>query len=364
LIGSAVVTEAFHLARVILNPVRLVHAVIGRVYLLLARYDPRRRPLIRVTRGWRLWHIMPRDFELFAFRSGDTLTVLPPEPAETMRRSWGDWCLEIAPGRTIRVPPRYDFFDFKGFSIPVHLIALTGAGPESFDIIGKHHVAMYRKHVGLLADMTVLEIGCGIGRDAFQLFDVLGPSGRYVGVDVTRDSIEWCRRNITPRYPHYSFHHLDVHNELYNPFGRKSTTEVKLPVPDASVDRIVLASVLTHLLEDEVLHYMREFRRVLKADGLVYANFFLYTVEALEAAKAGGNTAWPATFALPFGDGVYGNDPDHPRGAVAYTDAAMRRLARAAGLRITRPYLKGWWSGLHGDEAEDGQDAVVLAVAA
>jgi methyltransferase family protein len=47
--------------------------------------------------------------------------------------------------------------------------------------------------------------------------------------------------------------------------------DFRLPVADGSVDRIILASVFTHLLPTEVLHYMREFRRALKPSGLVYA---------------------------------------------------------------------------------------------
>ena len=208
--------------------------------------------------------------------------------------------------------------------------------------------------------MTLVDLGCGIGRDAFQLLEYLEGEGRYVGVDVTRDSIEWCRRHVTPKHPRFTFHHVDAHHELYNPFGRRRTTDFRLPVADASVDRITLASVFTHLLEDEVTHYMREFRRVLKPDGMVYANFFLHSPEAIASARTQGTTQWTATFEHRLGEGVYGNDPAYPRGAVAYTDAAMRRMMREAGLATDRPYVKGCWSGLHGDQAEEGQDAVIL----
>ena len=80
----------------------------------------------------------------------------------------------------------------------------------------------------------------------------------------------------------------------------------------------------------------------------------------LAAAQKLGTTAWKATFAVPLGDGVYGNDPMYPRGAVAYTDATMKRLMQEAGLTTDRPYIKGGWSGVHGEQAEEGQDAVIL----
>jgi ubiquinone/menaquinone biosynthesis C-methylase UbiE len=207
----------------------------------------------------------------------------------------------------------------------------------------------------------MIDLGCGIGRDAFQLLNYLGPGGRYIGIDVTRDSIVWCQKAITTKYPKFTFHHCDAVNELYNPFGAKTSMDYRFPVADASVDRIVLASVFTHLLEDEATHYLKEVRRVLKPGGLVYASFFQYTADALEAAKNDGNTSWKATFKCEYGNGVYGNDPIYPRGAIAYTDEAFQRMIDKAGLRLVRPYLKGWWSGFHGDQAEEGQYAAILA---
>ncbi len=82
--------------------------------------------------------------------------------------------------------------------------------------------------------------------------------------------------------------------------------------------------------------------------------------EALAAARTVGTTPWTASFAHPLGEGVYGNDPTYPRGAVAYSDAAMRRMMVRGGLVTDRPYVKGSGSGLYGDRAEDGQDAVIL----
>jgi SAM-dependent methyltransferase len=320
----------------------------------------RAQPRIAVMHGNQRWEIEPADFETFPFEAGDQLSVTPPEIAATLPVSWGNIHVEIERGRAILVPPRIEFFEFKGYKIPAHLINLTGAGPETLEQIGKSHIEAYHRHIGLERHMTIVELGCGIGRDAFQLLDLLGNTGRYVGVDVTRDSIIWCQNNVTPRHPNFTFYHFDAHNELYNPYGTRTSMDFQLPVQDETVDRIVLASVFTHLLPSEVLHYMKEFCRVLKPSGLVYASFFLYSQEAIAAAQRKGNTPWKATFDRELGDGVYGNDPDYPRGAVAFTDEAMRRMIDAAGLRRVRPYLKGWWSGLH-DTPDDGQDAVILA---
>jgi SAM-dependent methyltransferase len=320
----------------------------------------RAEPRIVVMHGGQRWEIEPAEFETFPFEAGDQLSVIPADSAATLPVTWGNIHVEIGKGHAILVPPRIEFFEFKGYKIPVHLINLTGAGAETLEQIGKAHIQSYRRYIGLESHMTIVELGCGIGRDAFQLLDLLGDTGRYVGIDVTRDSIIWCQNNITPRHPNFTFHHFDAHHELYNPYGARTSTDFQLPMQDEAVDRIVLASVFTHLLASEVLHYMKEFRRVLKPSGLVYASFFLYSQEAIVAAQLKGNTPWKATFARELGDGVYGNDPDYPRGAVAFTDGAMRRMIDASGLRLVRPYLKGWWSGLHADP-EDGQDVAILA---
>jgi len=304
--------------------------------------------------------ISPEQFDDFEFHEGDHLAVTPSWQAEDLPVSWGDRHVEVRPGLAFRVPETWRYFEFKGLKLPVHLVSLTGAGPETFDRIGSAHIRNYERQMGLFPEMTFVDIGCGIGRDAFQLFDYLAQSGEYVGIDVTRDSILWCQRNITPRDPRFTFHHFDAFSELYNPFGKKTTSDFLLPLADGSVDRIGLASVFTHLLEDEVLHYMREFRRVLKPDGQVHASFFLYTKEAIEAARTSGTTPWKATFDISLSPGVYANDPIYPRGAVAYGDDKMRSLMREAGLTTNRPFIKGGWSGLHGDAAEEGQDAVIL----
>ena len=323
-------------------------------------FSPNAKIEIEIKRDGEVWRISPEKFEEFGLQDGDKLRVLAPPLGQALPVTWGDTNVPIAPGKSIRVPEVYKTAEFNGFEIPHHLVTLTGAGPETLESFGKAHIEKYEKYLGMFPDMTIIDLGCGIGRDAVQLFDYLGPNGRYIGIDVTRDSIVWCTKNITAKYPKFSFHHCDAVSELYNPFGSITSMDYRFPVPDASVDRIVLASVFTHLLENEVTHYLHEFRRVLKPGGLVYASFFLYTQEALEAAKEGGNTSWKATFKCEYGNGVFGNDPDYPRGAVAYTDEAFQRMLNRAGLKLVRPYLKGWWSGLHGDQAEDGQDAAIL----
>lgn len=314
---------------------------------------------IIVKRDDEEWTLRPSEFERFEFIAGDVCTVVPEPGQPPLPTIWGDTIVQTAPGKSVRVPAIYYFHDYKGFHIPTHLIFLTGAGPESFEEVAVAHIERFKKHVGIEPNMQVLELGCGIGRDAYQLLDFFDKDGGYIGVDVTRDSIDWCNANIGQRYKNFKFLHFDAENELYNPLGTKTSMDFSIPIGSSSIDRIFLTSVFTHLYENEILHYLKEFRRILKPDGLVYATFFLKTPEAIAAASTRGTTSWIGTFDIPIGDGVFANDPDYPRGAVALTDEAAQRLVREAGLTLNGPYLKGSWSGVY-DEPDDGQDVMIL----
>jgi len=272
----------------------------------------------------------------------------------------GSMHLSINDSGAIRIPDKMSLFEFKGFKIPEHLILLTGAGSETLDTIGQAHITNYKKFMGLEPDMTLLEIGCGIGRDAFQLIDFLSAEGKYVGVDVTRDSIVWCQNNITPRYPNFEFIHFDAQHELYNPLGTKKTMDFTLPAEDQSVDRIFLGSIFTHLFKEEVIHYMKESARVLKPTGMAYATFFLYSQKTINSARDTNLTPFNLKFEHAVGEGCYINDAQFPTGAVAYSDEAMRQMMKASGVYLIRPYLKGWWSGAY-KNADDGQEVAVIS---
>jgi SAM-dependent methyltransferase len=319
-----------------------------------------RQTTIGVTRGSGRFDITPEEYDRFEFQSGDSIDVTGGD-TEVRRTPDGCFNLRTATGEAIRVPPRkFELFGYKGLQLPVHLVVLTGAGPESWEVIGVAHVANYARVMGFDPGMTFLEIGCGVGRDALQLIDVIGNTGRYIGIDVTRDSVVWCRNHISAAHPNFEFHHVDAYHELYNPLGKHTSLDFVLPVEDGSVDRIALGSVFTHLFQDEVEHYLREIRRVLKPDGMAYATFFLYSDETIAAARRTDLTPFKLMFEHPRGEGCYINDAKYPTGAVAYTEAAMREMIGRADLRLDRPFLNGWWSGAFA-EPVDGQEVAVLA---
>lgn len=324
-----------------------------------------------VSRGEQRWTIKPAEFDDFPFEDNDEVAITPCELAEQLPNTLGDWHVEIEPGRAIRVPPIYKIAEVRGFRIPVHLIWLSRRSrkrwrasarrrfSEMFHELGEIQFNHYQRYTPFDPDMTIVDLGCGIPRLAFPLFNFL-KTGTYIGIDVIRDAMAWCQNNYTLGHPNFIFHHFDAFNELYNPYGRYRTMDFSIPADDRTVDRIFLYSLFTHLLEDEVLHYLREFRRILKPDGLVFASFFLYPGKPIDLLNLAPQVCQNyLSFAKHYGNGVYGSGVSN-RGSVAYTDEAMRRMFDNAGLHLVRPYLKGQWSGEHGSASESFQDVAIL----
>ena len=234
----------------------------------------------------------------------------------------------------------------------------TGGGPETFEAISHTHITNLRRYLGLEPDFTVVEIGCGIGRDAIPLTEIL-TSGRYLGIDIIGESIAWCQAHVSRQFPHFSFHHFDVRDPIHNPAGTLDGRQVVIPAADGTVDRIFLQSVFTHLLPEMISHYCREFCRVLKSDGRVYATCFLVDDAILASARKADLTQWHLRFEHPWEEGCYVHDLQLPGSAVAYTLPRMMDLIYAAGLALARPPLPGFWSRFYQDWV-DGQDVVIL----
>ena len=51
----------------------------------------------------------------------------------------------------------------------------------------------------LLEGATVLDLGCGAGRDVFILSKLVGPAGHVIGVDMTREQLAVARRHLQAR---------------------------------------------------------------------------------------------------------------------------------------------------------------------
>jgi len=141
-------------------------------------------------------------------------------------------------------------------------------------------------------------VGCGVGRMAVPLTGYLSPKGSYEGFDIVPAAIAWCVRSITRRFPRFHFQVADLYNKTYNPAGRYRAEDYPFPYADGSFDFVILTSVFTHLLPEDLDHYLDEIGRVCAPGARVFATFFLLNPES-EAAIAQGRSQH--TFAHPRG---------------------------------------------------------------
>lgn len=130
---------------------------------------------------------------------------------------------------------------------------------------------------GISSESTLLDVGCGPGRLALGLLSTLGMIHQYIGVDVSNDSIEWCKRNIESFYPQMRFVHLNVYNERYHPNGtvRLRNESFRFPFDDGKFDAIYLYSVFSHMVAEDVNLYLKEFRRVICSTGKVLLTAYI-----------------------------------------------------------------------------------------
>jgi SAM-dependent methyltransferase len=205
----------------------------------------------------------------------------------------------------------------------------------------------------LQPDGRVLDVGCGIGGIAERLVDVLDDrTGSYVGFDVDGRAIEVANDSIAAFNPNFVFEQADVWNSKYNPEGSAKPHEYVFPHPDDDFDLIVLRSVFTHMLPDEVDHYMGEIARVLKPGGRAMITWFLLTPETLALIEEAGTK-------VQHDFGVYRLlNPDRPEAAVAFQKTWVDDLYSKYGLVIAEPVHFGSWSKPDADKATAGQDLV------
>ena len=107
------------------------------------------------------------------------------------------------------------------------------------------------RHAHLHPGEIVIDLGSGAGIDVFLAADLVGPSGRAIGVDMTPEMLERARR---------AAERAGANNVEF----RKGVIEA-LPVDDAAAD-VVVSNCVINLSPDKAAVF-REAFRVLKAGG-------------------------------------------------------------------------------------------------
>lgn len=222
------------------------------------------------------------------------------------------------------IPPRRDIF----------------VGDGNFKKIGEEFLNFFINIGGLQPNHHVLDIGSGIGRMAIPLTEYITRDGSYNGMEIVLKGVEWCNKNITPVYPNFHFHHIDVYNKQYNPTGRFRAQEYRFPFENKKFDFIFLTSVFTHMLPEDVENYISEISRLLKPSCRCFLTFFLINPEALYHIEKGEsklifkkeNKYWTTNSLIP-------------ESAIAYEEDFIQNLLQKHFLKIIPPIYYGSWCG-------------------
>lgn len=199
---------------------------------------------------------------------------------------------------------------------------------------------------------TVLDIGCGYGRLAYGLLRQ-GGLGRYVGLDILPRHIGWLQQNLLPVLPAGSeFRLTDVANGRYNPAGSVATDAVAFPAI-AAPGAVVLFSVFTHMVADDITNYLRAIAAILAPGITGCATFFLMN-DDMRALQAAGKSRY--RLAHPVSPICAIMDPAQPLHAIGFEESWVRGQFAAQGLAIRAVHF-GTWCGRSGGPF---QDAVVF----
>ena len=192
---------------------------------------------------------------------------------------------------------------------------------------------------GLRPDEAVLDVGCGIGRIAVPLTEYLDNQGKYEGFDIVKNGIEWCKANISSKYPNFNFKWAEIYNKAYNQAGKIMAREFKFPYKDETFDLVFLTSVFTHMMPEDMEHYLSEISRVLKKRGRCMITFFLLNEESAGMMKSGASTIY-----FKYGNNVYKCETeDAAESAIAYDENYVRSSFNREKLYIREPVYYGNW---------------------
>lgn len=245
-----------------------------------------------------------------------------------------------------------DLFTKRDALEPPKGLIFTGSG--DYLSIGKHFFCHFKKYCDFNEDSSVLDIGCGIGRMAIPFTHYLSPKGRYEGFDIVKLGIDWCTKNISSRFPNFTFKLIPLKNDLYRLDTNEKASELQFPYEDNRFDLVFLTSVFTHMLPSDVENYISEIQRVLIKDKECFATFFIIE----EDNETMPNNVGSKNFPHNFGD-YYLMDKNVKEANVAFKKSYIEALLKKNNLELTH-FIKGNWSGIQNTELNEHQDIVIF----
>lgn len=240
--------------------------------------------------------------------------------------------------------------------VPPRGYIYTGSPSNAEDYLkqGEFQLDILKSEISLQPDDVVLDIGSGVGRTAIALSKHINANGAYEGFDVVEKGVVWCNKKIKKDFPNFNFTYIPLFNDLYNDEVNKAN-EFTFQYPDNHFDKIFSFSVFTHMQIDEIEHYFKEIKRVLKPNGKCLSTFFIYE-DSNEDQIANKND-----FGFPFKkDGHRLMNDTVKSGNIAIHLDKLNDMLKNADLSLVK-YEEGFWrDGQNKKENQEYQDIIVF----
>ncbi len=215
-------------------------------------------------------------------------------------------------------------------------------------VIGIFQTLIYM-HLDDKQSSTILDVGCGTGLLAIASQPFLNQSGKYIGIDVAKEDIEFCQAH----YPEsgFEFIHLDTENALYAP--EQLSENQSWPVKSDSINCLTALSVWTHFREEDAEFYLKEVERVLKPGGKAIITFFLlddlYYAGVEQRSDQAGKFHTSPQKRWVFDQQTYGSTRffhpewvDIPEQAIGLTQEGLNSIVQASGLSLVEQHNGNW----------------------
>jgi ubiquinone/menaquinone biosynthesis C-methylase UbiE len=174
------------------------------------------------------------------------------------------------------------------------------------------------ERLGVSKNTRLLEIGCTTGRTFIGLVQKV-PDIYYIGIDINRWNIEWCKKYLSRGNPNYNFQYFDLKHVMYNPMGAIELSDnFRFGYESNYFDLIYATGVLPNYIDSEIKWILKDFNRMLKTGGRVFITSFVEeNVPDMEEN--------PENYLMTF---------TYPRQIVRYEKGYFDRILMEQGFRI------------------------------
>lgn len=146
----------------------------------------------------------------------------------------------------------------------------AGAPPDHIQkCISNIHPDVIAKYYGcglcvpdILEGKTILDLGCGAGRDVYIASQLVGPKGKVIGVDMTPEQLEVAKKYQSYHAEKFGFDNVEFHEGLIEKLDDISS------LTDNSVD-VIISNCVINLCPDKA-SVLKSCHRLLKPGGELY----------------------------------------------------------------------------------------------